>query len=172
MRVSPLGKSRLALEIKRASIKSKRIAKSTTEKYIDELSSVLGEDFFLVDYEAGCSFKFDMLHNANAVIGYDGKLKRSVKLEKKGFEDYLDNLLEKNGSDIILVYSNYPKVMPYIVTKLSCFIENYETFIDLLENEVSIISEDLQGYLEFNFDDYYNSGKLEIISLGEKYGYQ
>ena len=169
MNESPLGKSRLALDIKRSHIQSKRAARNTQEKFFDELSSVLGENFFLVDYESGSSFKFDLLHNANAAIGYGNGLNQSIQLGKKELHNHLNNLDKNNGDDTVLIYSNYPKIMPYVVTKLSCFIENYGLFIDLMENELSIINENLDEYLEFNFDNFSSDGTLELIALGDKY---
>lgn len=169
MDVSPLGKSRLVLGIKRTNIQSKRESKKTVDNFQKRLSAAVGDNFYLLDFEVGCAFKFDMLHNANAAIGYGGGLVSPVEVSLKDLEEYFHWLVTHSGDDTVLVYSNYRKVIPFVVTKLSSFVDNYELFSDLMENEVSIVSEDLSQYLEFNFYNLQSMENIELIAVGDRY---
>jgi hypothetical protein len=169
MNESPLSKSRLALDVKRIYLQSKKKSKETLELFHDKLTFVAGEAFHLIEFEVGNAYKFDMIHNANAAIGYLKGNNRPNRISVSSFKLYLESMAINYADHVVLIYSNYPKSLPFVITNLGIFIDNFEVFSELMENDISIVSQDLSQYLSINFDDLNSLDCVEVFSIGEIY---
>ncbi|WP_281560129.1 hypothetical protein [Thalassomonas sp. RHCl1] len=162
--INDIKKSGLYREIKKAGVQGRCSEKQVFEYINDKLSEALSKDSFcLIDYENSQYYRFQLLHNINSVLG-KGAVDSLHQYSVLEFEAYLNKLNSMFHGDIVWVVSEYPKKIPSIVTTIDAFIDNYSLFMNLMEDNLLIVSEGASKAIQINSDNYLSIDCITVSS--------
>jgi hypothetical protein len=166
-----LDKCSLIREIKKYQIAGKKNAGSQIQRFQSKLGAIIPDNNFkLLPFEDMVYVKFRMLHDAKNAVGYSQKTEKMLTLTSGDLTLLLKSMQKAYGDEVVLIYSNYPKETPFVLTTFGYFADSYCDFFDLLEDDMSILSEDLGSYLAINSEDFVSADKVAMKSIGAKFG--
>lgn len=158
---------KLVRDIKKSKISGKRQAVDFLLKFEAALSAVLVDAAYsVIPYEECYRFYFDLLHNSQSAIGPGVNRLEKSTIDVSCLESFFLTMSASMSSERVLVFSNYPKEMPYTEISLRDFSRQYKLFLDLYEDDISIFSEDLSQYLSVSTDSMLDENTAEIKVVG------
>lgn len=166
-----LDKCLLIREIKKYQISGKRNATSQLQRFQSKLSAIIPDNNFkLLPFEDMVYVKYRMLHDSKNAIGYSQKAEKILTLTSGDFTCLLRSMREMYRDETVLIYSNYPKETPFVLTTFGHFSDVYSDFFELLEDDLSILSEDFGSYLAINNENSGYADEVTMKSIGSKFG--
>lgn len=160
--------STLIREIKKAKLSGKISSKRLLEDVNSKLISILGEgQFFLIPYDESYSFRFQILHDTRSVFSFGNKSIYQKSLKPEEISLCLSRVDLGKSDETLLVYSNYPREFPMLVTTVDSFARNVREIFDLFEEDITVLSSDFNGSIKLASDDVTTSQEVQLLIQGE-----
>tara|TARA_R110001606_G_scaffold399177_1_gene581322 strand:+ start:2563 stop:3072 length:510 start_codon:yes stop_codon:yes gene_type:complete len=140
-------------EIKKAALLKQREITHQQERFIaffEELS--LEDSVQLVSYSEGQAYKQAIFRDTRSVLSPFSKKEICRELNLGELQEFGEFVISTTN-EAVLLFSIHDYSFPSVLLPVEEFFNNFESILDLMENEVTVVFSDMQDALSFNNED-------------------
>ncbi|WP_165728384.1 hypothetical protein [Pseudoalteromonas sp. 31A1] len=140
-------------EIKKAALFKQREITHQQERFMAFFEGLSLEDTVqLVSYSEGQAYKQAIFRDTRSVLSPLTKKAVCKELNQVELQKFGEFVVSKTN-EMVLLFSIHDYSFPSVLLSIEEFFSNFESILDLMENEVTVVFSDMQDALSFNNED-------------------
>ncbi len=160
----------LLREIKKSRIHGTLESKSLFQHFEDYLNPLMeANEYQLISFEEGIAFKMGLVHDCRTILGTNNKQPESRVMSYSALQLILNLISKQDEDEYVFMYSNYPKMFPFVIIRLKSAVKVLDSLFELLEEDFSILSSDMSCYLSVSNYLSEENNSIKLIAMGDKY---